>query len=125
LITAALFAYQRDFIALWPLLCLPIIYLINVLSYRSLGYAMGDRYFRTRQGWLGRSTQIVPINKIQAVEVSQTPIDRRLDLATISVDTAGQAFTGGGPHVSHLPITEARTIAATLAHKAGTTDYKW
>ncbi|MCI0664691.1 MAG: PH domain-containing protein [Acidobacteria bacterium] len=125
LVTAALFVYQREFIALWPLLFLPIIYLINVLRYRSLGYAMGDRYFRTRQGWLGRSTQIVPINKIQAVEVSQTPIDRRLHLATISVDTAGQAFTGGGPQVSHLPIAEARTIAATLAHKASTTDYKW
>jgi putative membrane protein len=124
-VAAASFIYQREFIALWPLLFLPIIYLINVVRYRSLGYAMGDRYFRTRQGWLGRSIQIVPINKIQAIEISQTPIDRRLGLATISVDTAGQAFTGGGPQVSHLPIAEARTIAATLAHKAGSMKYKW
>ena len=124
-IVSALFAYQREFIAIWPLLFLPIIYLVNVIRYRSLGYAMGNRYFRTRHGWLGRSTQIVPINKIQSVEVSQTPFDRRLGLATMSVDTAGQAFTGGGPHVSNLPLAEAQTIAATLTHKAGTTYYKW
>jgi len=125
LVASALFTYQREFIALWPLLFLPIIYLVNLIRYRNLGYAMGDLYFRTRHGWLGRSTQIVPINKIQAVEVSQTPFDRRLGLATMSVDTAGQAFTGGGPHVTNLPIAEAQTIAATLAQRAGTTNYKW
>jgi putative membrane protein len=125
IVTAALFTYQRELIAFWPLLFLPMIYLINVIRYRSLGYALGDRYFRTRKGWLGRSMQIVPINKIQAVEVSQTPIDRRLGLATMSIDTAGQAFTGGGPEVSYLPLAEAQSIAATLAHKAATTKYKW
>jgi putative membrane protein len=125
LIAAALFAYQREPVALWPVLCLPMVYAINVVRYRNLAYALGSRYLRTRRGWLGRSTHIIPINKIQAVEISQTPFDRRLGLATLSVDTAGQAYTGGGPQISNLPLSEAHAIAATLAHQAAATTYKW
>ena len=72
---------------------------------------------------MGRSTRIVPIDKVQAVEVSQSPLDRRLGLATLTVDTAGQAYTGGGPEISNLPLDEARAIAWTLAHKASATRY--
>ncbi len=124
-ITAITFLIQRELIALWPLALLPLVYLINVKSYRHLGYAIGERYFRSRRGWIGRATHIVPINKIQAVEVYQSPLDRRLGLATLSVDTAGQAYTGGGPLISNLPIDEARSIAKLLAHQASVTRYRW
>jgi putative membrane protein len=124
-IAAALLVYHRDPFALWPLIFLPAVYAVNVIRYRNLAYAMGKRYLLTRRGWLGRSTHIVPIDKIQAVEVAQSPFDRRLGLATLSVDTAGQAYTGGGPQISNLPVTEARAVAAALAHQAATTNYKW
>jgi putative membrane protein len=121
----ALFAYYGKLFALWPLALLPLVYLISLARYRSLGYAMDKLYLRTRRGWLGRSTHIVPINKIQAVEIYQTPLDRRLNLATLNIDTAGQAYTGGGPHISNLPLADAQIIAAELAHKAAATRYKW
>jgi putative membrane protein len=123
--SAALFAYYGELFALWPLAFLPLVYLISLARYRNLGYAMGELYLRTRHGWLGRSIHIVPINKIQAIEIHQTPFDRRLNLATLNVDTAGQAYTGGGPHISNLPLAQARIIAAELAHKAAATRYKW
>ncbi len=123
--SAALFLYYGELFALWPLTMLPLAYLISLARYRNLGYAMDDLYLRTRRGWLGRSTHIVPINKIQAIEIQQTPFDRHLNLATLYIDTAGQAYTGGGPHISNLPFAEARFIAAELAHKAAATRYKW
>jgi len=125
LIAALMFAARRQAISLWPLALLPAIWFASVARYRHLGYALGERYFRTRRGWLGRSTHIVPINKIQAVEIYQSPFDRRLGLATLSVDTAGQAYTGGGPQISNLPVDEARAIARTLAHKASATRFRW
>ncbi len=125
ILASALFAYQRELIALWPLLLLPLVYAINIFRYRTLGYSMGKNYFITRRGWLGRSTHIVPVKKIQAVEISQTPFDRRLGLATMSLDTAGQAYTGGGPQISNLPMADAEAIATTLAHQAAATRYKW
>ena len=125
LLAAASFLYQGELVALWPLAGLPLVYWLNLVRYRNLSYAMGERYFRTRRGWLGRSTHIVPVNKIQAVLITQTPLDRRLGLATLSIDTAGQAYTGGGPQIGNLPLARAREIAATLAHRASTTTYKW
>jgi putative membrane protein len=126
LITAvALFAYYGELFALWPLALLPLVYLISLARYRNLGYVIDELYLRTRRGWLGRSTHIVPINKIQAIEIQQTPLDRRLNLATLNVDTAGQAYTGGGPHIRNLPLAEAQIVAAELAHKAAATRYKW
>ncbi|MGH9936449.1 MAG: PH domain-containing protein, partial [Blastocatellia bacterium] len=70
-----------------------------------------------------RSTHIVPISKVQAVEIHQSPFDRRLGLATLNIDTAGQAYTGGGPQISNLPIDEAREIAGALAHRASAMRY--
>jgi putative membrane protein len=125
IISVAQFAYYRELFALWPLALLPLVYLISLARYRNLGYAMDELYLRTRRGWLGRSTHIVPINKIQAIEIHQTPFDRHLNLATLNVDTAGQAYTGGGPHISNLPLADAQVIAAELASRAAATKYKW
>jgi putative membrane protein len=111
--------------SLWPFALAPLIYFISVANYRNLAYRLSDRYFCARRGWAGRSTHIVPINKVQAVEIHQSPFDRRLGLATLLVDTAGQAYTGGGPQISNLPVEEARAIASALAHKASATRFSW
>ncbi len=123
LVAAGATFYYQNPIWLWLLALLPAVYLINLLRYHNLGYALGDRYFRTRRGWLGRSTHIVPIRKAQAIEVRQTFFDRRLGLASLIVDTAGQAYTGGGPQISNLPLAEAYQIAQTLAHRAAATQW--
>lgn len=123
LAAATLFGVHWRIGALWPLALLPLVYFISVANYRNLGYALSERYFCARRGWAGRSTHIVPINKIQAVEVFQSPLDRRLGLATLSVDTAGQAYTGGGPQINNLPIDQAREIASALAHRASAMRY--
>jgi len=125
LAVALLFGAHWSLAALWPLALLPLVYFISVMNYRNLGYALSERYFCARRGWAGRSTNIVPIDKIQAVEIHQSPFDRRLGLATLSVDTAGQAYTGGGPQISNLPVDEARAIAGALAHRASATRYSW
>jgi putative membrane protein len=123
LAAAILFGAVGRVAALWPLALLPFVYFISVANYRNLGYALSERYFCARRGWAGRSTSIVPIDKIQAVGVSQSPFDRRLGLATLRVDTAGQAYTGGGPHIGNLPLDEARALAGALAHRASATRY--
>jgi putative membrane protein len=103
---------------LWLMLLTPLLYWINVKSYRNFGYVLGARFFRTRSGWLGRETHIVPIEKSQVIVVRQSPFDRRLNLATLRIDTAGQAYTGGSPSISNLPVDEALAVARTLAQEA-------
>jgi putative membrane protein len=121
----AVFAVRRNALALLPMALVPLGWLANAASFRHLGYALGQQYLQTRRGWLGRSTHIVPINKVQAVEVRQSPIDKRLGLASLRVDTAGQAYTEGGPKIENLPIEEANAIARALAQRASATKYRW
>jgi putative membrane protein len=116
---------QRHWLGLWPLALLPLVYASNVMSFRYLGYALSERYFRTRRGWLSRATHIVPIRNAQAIVVRQTPFDRRHGVATLVVDTAGQTNTGGAPKIHNLPLEEARGLARTLARQAAATRYRW
>ena len=41
----------------------------------------------SRAGWLTRRTAVVPHGKMQSVRVTQGPLQRRLDLATVHLDT--------------------------------------
>src|SRR4029434_2759072 len=97
LAAAILFGASWRIAALWPLALLPLVYFISVANYRNLGYTLSGRYFCARRGWAGRSTHVVPIDKIQAVEIRQSPLDRRLGLATLRVAPAGTGYTRGRP----------------------------
>lgn len=119
------FWFQRDWSGLWPMLFLPVVYGLNVMSYRRLGYLLGEHYFRTRRGWLNRSTHLVPIRKAQTIVIQQTPFDRRYGVATLAVDTAGQSTTGGGPQIHNVPWDEALMLGRTLARRAAATKYRW
>ncbi len=118
LVIALLCAGTQSLIGLWLLLLIPLLYWINVKSYREFGYALGTQYFQTQRGWLGRARYIVPIEKSQVIMVRQSPFERRLQLATLRVDTAGQGYTGGSPSISNLPLDEAMQVARKLAQKA-------
>ncbi|MEW6302219.1 MAG: PH domain-containing protein [Verrucomicrobiota bacterium] len=110
---------------LWPLALIPVVYVVNVMNFRHLGYALGEHYLRTRRGWLRRATHIVPIRNIQAVALHQTPFDRRHRVVTLVVDTAGQTYTGGAPAIGNVPIDEARKLAAELTRRAAQMKYRW
>jgi putative membrane protein len=116
---------QKSALGLWPLAFIPLVYFLNVLSYRYLGYRHGADYFWTRQGWLSRTTHIVPVRNVQAIVIRQTPLDRWHRVATVLVETAGQAYTGGGPHIANVPQADALALARTLAQKAAQTRYRW
>jgi putative membrane protein len=124
-LAAVSWAIERHWLGLWPLLFIPTVYALSVLSYRHLGYALEEKYFRTRRGWFSRATHIVPIRNTQAIIIRQTPFDRRHGVATLSIDTAGQANTGGGPRINNVPWDEAVAVATALARRASDLRYRW
>lgn len=58
-------------------------------KWRHRGVWLGDDHVVTRNGVWIRTTKIVPYYRIQAVIDSRTLFQRRWDLATVSIDTAG------------------------------------
>ena len=110
--------------AFWPMALIPVLHWIHRRSYAHLGYADGGTAFRTRRGWLSRATYIVPVRNLQVVVLRQTPFDRRHGVWTLKLDTAGQAFTGGGPMLRNVTAGEARRLAGSLADRAARTQYR-
>jgi putative membrane protein len=124
-LTAINWGIQQHLWSLWPLLLLPAVYLINVLNFRHLGYALSDRFFWTRRGWLSRHTHLVPVRNAQTIVLRQTPFDRRFGVVTLFVDTAGQAQTKSGPQLRNVPFAQAEITARAVAVRAARTRYHW
>jgi putative membrane protein len=62
------------------------------LSYHWLCWGRDDRCVLTVSGRLRRVTHWVPFAKIQSLRVVEGPVQRRLGLATVHLDTAGRAI---------------------------------
>ena len=103
----------------------PLVYFLNLQWYRNTQYCMTDHYVIWRTGWINRTTLFLPIRNIQNVALSQSPFDRRLSLASVSIDTAGQSNTGGGPVIRHLPIEAASEFQKLLIHRVVQTRFQW
>ncbi|HUR19236.1 MAG TPA: PH domain-containing protein [Vicinamibacterales bacterium] len=89
----------------------------------SLGWAKTDRVVAFKSGWFHRSLLIVPLAKIQAVELDESPFDRRHHMASLSVDTAGAGgHTIDIPYLSRAVAEDARV---SLAHEAAATVFRW
>jgi membrane protein YdbS with pleckstrin-like domain len=69
----------------------------------------------TLTGWLTRTWVLVPISRIQTVDVTRGVVQQLFGLATVSVLTASSA---GTVRVLHLEHDVAQRVAADLAHRA-------
>ena len=60
---------------------------LRPVGWRYLAYGSDDQVLVTVQGWVSRRTSIVLHHKTQSVRLEQGPIQRRLGLANVHVDT--------------------------------------
>lgn len=65
------------------------------LKWRNIGVALSDDHVVTRAGFWTRSTKVVPYYRVQTLVQRETIFQRRRNLATLVVDTAGSTGLGG------------------------------
>ena len=92
---------------------------------RMAGYAADDRIVAVRDGWWTRRWRFAEISKLQAVLLSQSPLDRRLGMATLLLDTAGGTGAGAPLILRYLPVADARALQARLVHKISRQRLRW
>ena len=90
----------------WPFIAVP-----------RMGYVVRDKDMVYRTGVLWRSVTAVPFNRIQHVETSNSPLDRRFSLSTLKLFTAGG--TGGDLKIDGLNADRAEQLRALVLEKAG------
>jgi putative membrane protein len=81
--------------------------------YRWVG--ANDRTFVAREGWIERTTSIVPHHKTQSVELRQGPLQRRRRLATIEVHTPQGPVDADG---RNLDEDDARAVVLAQLERA-------
>lgn len=67
----------------------PLLWVDAWFDHRHQGWQLGRRYLMSRAGWLARTTQVVPLDKLQSLELVQTWFARRWGLARLRVRVAG------------------------------------
>ena len=92
------------------------------LSYQFLAGAFDHGWSVTTYGRIRRITDIVPQDKLQSVRLVAGPVQRRLGLATVHLDTAGRNVHSAFRHRDQqeaAELTDALAAAARAARAGG------
>ena len=98
------------------LVLVPPLGLAAVLEQRFHRYALdGDMLFVARGVWR-RRLWLVPVKSVQSLSLTRGPIQRRLGLATLAIDTAGASMINA-PRIVDLRGEAAEKLAAEILRR--------
>jgi membrane protein YdbS with pleckstrin-like domain len=89
-----------------------------VIAFPKRGYVVRDKDILFRNGVIWRAVTAVPFNRIQHVETSNTPLDRKFGLATLQLFTAGGS--SGDLKIDGLQASVAEQLRIYILRKVGT-----
>ena len=114
LIATGVAGYVRGAWALLLLLALPLLFWRAKLWARQSAYCADGALLAFRGGWLDKHWRFAEIDKLQAVELLLSPLDRRFGMATLRFDTAGASAMAPALRLPYLPEAQARAIYRRL-----------
>ena len=94
-------------------------------AYRRMNWAVGEQFVAYRSGWWSRRVLAARFSKVQVVELTQSPIDRRYRMAALRVDTAGGSQTGRKIRIPYLLSEHARSLFERLSLATARTEFRW
>lgn len=101
--------------ASWLLALLPLLAVRGWWWARNSAWAVADGLVAFRGGWLSRYWRFAEVRKLQALELRQSPFDRRLGMATLHFDTAGADGNEPALAIPYLPVETARRLYDELS----------
>lgn len=85
-------------------------------GFRKRSYALRDKDLTYKKGWLFSSTTTIPFNRIQHTEISQGPLERKFELCSLKIYTAGGSTSDLS--IPGLENDEAQVLRDFIAQKA-------
>ncbi|WP_231427397.1 PH domain-containing protein [Pedobacter sp. Leaf250] len=89
--------------------------LLFYVSFKKRGYAIRTKDVIYKSGIIAESTTIVPLNRIQHIELNEGFFSRMFKLGSLQIFTAGGQT--GHIHIAGIPIDEAKSIRDLLLNK--------
>lgn len=125
LLVAALLSWRFGGWGALALLWLPWAAFTAYRRARRAGYALGRDLVAVRGGWIDRHWRFAEIDKLQALQLSRSPLDRRFGTASLWLDTAGAGAMAPPLRIRFLPEAEARELYGTLSHTLARRPLRW
>ncbi|WP_372016910.1 PH domain-containing protein [Pseudoxanthomonas sp. 10H] len=125
LLAAAVLAWN---VGPWGLLVLAWLPWSAYASWRQagrLGYAVDARLVAVRGGWWSRWWRFAEVDKLQALRLRRSPVDRWLGTASLWMDTAGAGGMSPPLRIRFLPEAEARALYAQLGRTLASRRLRW
>jgi putative membrane protein len=107
------------FLIIVPIACTAF-FLILRQSWKRQGYAVRGGHGFVRSGFLGFTTQIFPLFKMQRVALRQTPGQRRAGVAHLTLHLASGSMT-----LPHIAANDAHRLQDLTLYEAESTDRAW
>ena len=111
--------------ALLPLLWLPWSAYAARQQARRYGYLVDGTLVAVRGGWWSRYWRFAEIDKLQALRLSRSPIDRRMGTASLWLDTAGASGFAPPLQIRFLPDADAELLYRQLATALARRKLQW
>lgn len=92
----------------------PLLFVGAYIGWKYKGYFRDSKYIFVKQGYIVRKISIIPVEKLQTINVRQTFFQRRLGLATINIDTAATGSSGDA-FINDLTYEEAIDLRNSLS----------
>ncbi len=105
-------------------LIIPLVLALSGLAahryWAQAGYAVEGEYGFVRHGFVGTTTTVFPLFKVQRVDISQSRGQRKRGLAHLVIHLASHSMT-----VRFLDIHDAETFRDLALYQAESTDRAW
>jgi putative membrane protein len=122
-LTAAL-TYETGALGLLPLLWLPWSAFKAHRQVGRMGYSIDAQHVTVRGGWWNRWWRIAELDKLQALRLDRSPLDRLFGTATLTLDTAG-AFGAPPLQLRLLEENRARELMGQLGTEMARRKLRW
>jgi len=112
----------------WGLLVLAWLPWTAFVAYRRaqrMAYAANAEVIAVREGWWTRYWRFAELDKLQALQLTRSPLDRRCGTATLHLDTAGSGALSPQLRVRFLPHDEALALYASLSRTLARRPLRW
>jgi len=94
--------------------------LFGMFRHRRIGWKLDGEGFATRRGGLWWAETLVPVSRVQHLDLERGPLERHLGLATLVVHTAGTRMAA--VKLPLLALEDAEALRAHLARQVESDD---
>ena len=88
-------------------------------------WAIGPALVAVREGWLTRHWRFAELDKLQALHLVRSPLDRRCGTATLWLDTAGASPMAPPLRLRFLPVAEVEAVYERLSREVARRALRW